>query len=140
MIHAALQMLYTGGLRVDTCDAQGRLRLSSVVQLDGDTVLRIDPAAAADPALVERHARQVRAALRPLRRLGRAADLLAAAAAPATALAAAAASGETLLPILLGIAALPLLRASSRALIKGLLYAGRWWVRLQAQHYFAGRD
>lgn len=133
-------MLYTGGLRVDTCDARGNLRLSSVVQLDGDTVLRIDPAAADDPALVERHARQVRSALRPLRQLGRAADLLALLAAPATALAAAAASGETLLPILLGFAGLPLLRAGSRALIKGLLYAGRWWVRLQAQHYFAGRD
>lgn len=136
MVQGVLEMLYTGGLRVDTFDAEGHLRLSSVVQLDGDTVFRIDPATAADPALVEQHAQQLRAALRPLRWLGRSADLLALVAAPAAALAFALASGQELLAVLLGILVWPLARGACRLLLKGLLALGRHWVRLRARHYF----
>ena len=110
------------------------------VPIDGDTVLRVDPAAAADPALVERHAEQLRTALRPLRWMGRSADVVAAGTAVTAALVIGLASGRELLALLLGALALPVARWGCRLLVKGLLTLGRHWVALRAAHYFGESD
>ena len=139
MVRPLLEMLYTGGLRVDTRDADGEVRLSSVIQLDGDTVMQVHETLS-DPDLLDRHAEQVRTALQPLRWLGRTGGGLTVLGLLPCAVWSWHAFGDALATGLSAIAWVIAGRLGFHWLGRGLLLLGKCWVRWRAGEFFASRE